>query len=324
MKKIITLLALASLTASIFALPNLLKKEQFGADAIEKLNFDLSWENLVVKETYDTTGIDVEIYCNHKNYAPEVSVSEATLNIESVKRSFGFVDIPKNPTGTKCTVIVYVPQKKDFNEISINVSSGEINIERPLSAKSEITIKASSGNINSSKGLFADNLKIEASSGDIELYNIDADDFSVTTSSGAIYVEKFTGGTGSLKATSGEIKTKDFASEYAEFSTSSGAIYVKQLDCDYFDAKSSSGNITLDFKNSPAATSSVKCTSGDVELFIPMRSKFTIDVSCTSGTFRDKFNNNRLNPRESYQMDYNGGGPVIQVQTTSGDVTLEY
>ena len=68
MKKIITLLALASLTASIFALPNLLKKEQFGADAIEKLNFDLSWENLVVKETYDTTGIDVEIYCNHKNY----------------------------------------------------------------------------------------------------------------------------------------------------------------------------------------------------------------------------------------------------------------
>lgn len=324
MKKLLTLILLSSLTAGLFALPNLLKKEDFGASAIENLEFDLSWEDLVVKETYDATGIEVEIYCNYKKYCPEVSVSGSTLYIESVKRSFGLVELAKYPTGSSCTVIVYVPQKKDFEEISIHVSSGDIEILRPLSAKSNITIKASSGEITSSKGLFADTLKVEASSGDIELYNIDADDFSVHTSSGEITVEKFTGGSGSLKASSGNIKVKGFASEYAEFNTTSGTIYIKELDCDFFDAHSTSGNITLEFPHAPAASSSVNCTSGDVELYLPMRAKFSVDVSCTSGSFRDRFNNNRMNPRDSYKMDYNGGGPVIKVQTTSGNITLEY
>ena len=324
MKKLLTFILFTSLTAGIFALPNLFKKEQFGANAIDNLNIDLSWEELVVKETYDATGIDVEIYCNYKNYAPEVSVSGSTLNIESVKRSFGFVDLAKNPTGTRCTIIVYVPQKKDFDEITIHASSGDIEIERALSAKSQIKIEVSSGDITSLKGLFADNLKVEASSGDIELYNIDADDFSVRTSSGGITVEKFTGGTGSLKTTSGDIKAKNFASEYASFNSTSGTIYVKELDCDYFDADSTSGNITLDFPHAPAATSSVSSTSGDVEIYLPMRAKFSMDVSATSGTFRDKFNNNRMNPRDSYKMDYNGGGPLLKVHTTSGDITLEY
>ena len=53
MKKLISVIILASLTAGLFALPNLLKKEEFGAAAIDNLDFDLSWEDLVVKETYD-------------------------------------------------------------------------------------------------------------------------------------------------------------------------------------------------------------------------------------------------------------------------------
>ena len=50
MKKHISVIILASLTAGLFALPNLLKKEEFGAAAIDNLDFDLSWEDLVVKE----------------------------------------------------------------------------------------------------------------------------------------------------------------------------------------------------------------------------------------------------------------------------------
>ncbi len=324
MKKLITLIIFISLTTGLFALPNLLKKEDFGANAIDNIEVNLSWENIIVKDTYDNSAIEVEIYSNYKKYSPEVSVSGSTLYIDSVKKNFAFIDIAKNPTGTKCTVILYVPQKKDFDEISIKTSSGEINVERALSAKSLITLHSSSGDISSSKGLFADELKVEASSGDIELYNVDADELSVRASSGDITVEKFTGGSGSLQASSGDIKSIDFASEYALFHTSSGSIYVKKFDCDYFDAESSSGNITLDFVNSPAASSSVNSTSGDVEIYLPMRAKFSMDVSCTSGIFRDKFNNNRMNPRDSYKMDYNGGGSTIKVRTTSGDITLEY
>ena len=321
MKKIITAIFLATLAASVFALPNLLNKDQFGADAIENLDISLSWENITIKETLDSTSIEVETYCNYKKYAPEISVSGSTLYIESTQFNKSFFS---TPTGLSCTVILYVPQKKDFDEISIKVSSGDVEIYRPLSAKSEIKITASSGDISSESGLFADTVKITASSGDLDIYNIDADDFKINTSSGDIALNKFTGETGSVHSTSGDIKVTDFACEYAEFKSTSGSISVKKLDCDYFDADNTSGGITLELENAPSASSSLHCTSGDIDLFIPMREKFSVDVSCTSGTFRDKFNNNRLNPRDSYKMDYNGGGATIKLRTTSGDIMLEY
>lgn len=321
MKKLITMIILTSLAAGLFALPNLLNKEQFGANAIDNLDISLSWENITIKETLDSSSIEVETYCNYKKYAPEISVSGSTLYIETTNHNKGFFS---TPTGLFCTLIVYIPQKKDFDEVSIHVSSGDVDIERPVSAKSEIKVSSSSGNIDSSSGLFSDTIKISASSGDIELYNLDADDFQVQTSSGDIRVKKFTGETGKIHSTSGDIEVNDFASEYADFKSTSGEIKIKKLDCDYFDAGNTSGGVSLELDNAPSATSSVECTSGDIDLYLPMREKFSVDVSCTSGTFRDKFNNNRMNPRNNYRMDYNGGGATIKLRTTSGDITLEY
>lgn len=321
MKRLIAILFLTSLAAGVFALPNLLKKEEFGANAIENLDFSLTMENLKIEETLDSSIIEVEIYCNYKKFIPEVSVSGSTLYIESSRKGVSFFP---NPTGLSCTLIVYVPQKKDFREIDIHASSGDIEISRQLSAKDKICITTSSGDINSNKGLFADEITVNASSGDIDLYNIDADEFKVHTTSGDCTVRKFTGEEGDIHSTSGDIKADDFASEYAKFSSTSGSISVKKLDCDYFDVDSTSGSITIELKNAPAASSSIGCTSGDVDLYLPLRSKFSVEVSCTSGTFRDKFNNNRMNPRETYKMDYNGGGSVIKLHTTSGDITLDY
>lgn len=321
MKKIITALLLTSLTAGVFALPNLLKKEEFGADAIDNISANLSWEDIKIKETYDATSIEVETYCNNKRRAPEISVSGSTLYIETTNNGFNFFS---SPTGFSCTVIIYVPQKKDFDEITLTTTSGDIEIERAISARDEIQISSTSGDIKSEKGLFADTVKVTATSGDIELYNIDADDFSAEASSADIEVKKFTGGTGKIHTTSGDINADDFASEYANFQSTSGGITVKKLDCDYFDAKNTSGGIEMEFLSAPAASSAIQCTSGDVDLYLPMRARFSVDVVSNSGTFRDKFNNNRVEPRNNYTQDYNGGGAEIKIQTTSGDISLEY
>ncbi len=321
MKKIITALLLTSLTAGVFALPNLLKKEEFGADAIDNISANLSWEDIKIKETYDATSIEVETYCNNKRRTPEISVSGSTLYIETTNNGFNFFS---SPTGFSCTVIIYVPQKKDFDEITLHTTSGDIEVDRAISARDEIQISSTSGDIKSEKGLFADTVKVTATSGDIELYNIDADDFVAEASSADIEVRKFTGGTGKIHTTSGDINADDFASEYANFQSTSGGITVKKLDCDYFDAKNTSGGIELEFLSAPAATSAIQCTSGDVDLYLPMRARFSVDVVSNSGTFRDKFNNNRVEPRNNYTQNYNGGGAEIKIQTTSGDISLEY
>lgn len=321
MKKIITFFILASLTACMFALPNLISKDQFSVNTIKNLEVKVSSEDVQIKETYDTSNIEVEVYCNYRKYAPEISVSGSTLYIDKTKQHKSFF---QTPTGFSCTVIIYVPQKKTFDNVLLYASSGDFEIMTTLTAKNQIEIKLSSGNVNSDSGLYADEVSVLASSGDIDLYNIDADEFKVGTSSGDITIKKFTGGTGIISATSGEIEANEFASEYAQFSSSSGNISIKKLDCDYFDAQNTSGGISVELLKAPVAASSVQTTSGDIDIYLPMREKFSTDVSCTSGTFRDKFNNNRFTPRGGYEMNYNGGGTVIKLRSTSGDITLDY
>lgn len=321
MKKIFTVFILASLTACMFALPNLICKEEFNSNSITNLEVKVSSEDVIVQETYDTTNIDVEIYCNYRKYIPEISVSGSTLFVDGNKQHKSFF---QTPSGYSCTVIIYVPQKKVFEEVLLQASSGDFEIKTLLTAKDLIQIKTSSGDTNSDIGLFADEIKVSASSGDINLNNIDADEFKAGTSSGDISIKKFTGGTGSVSATSGEIEANEFASEYAQFSSSSGSISIKKLDCDYFDAQNTSGGISVELIKAPIAESSVQTSSGDIDIYLPMREKFSTDVACTSGTFRDKFNNNRFTPRGGYQMNYNGGGAVIKLRSTSGDITLDY
>jgi hypothetical protein len=313
MKKLIIGTLLVSLASSLFALPNLLEKKEVEEASIKNLVFGLSWENLEIQETYGNT-IDIEIYSNNRKASPRVKTSGSTLYIDSVS-SFTF--------GTRCTVIVYIPQHKKFNEIELKASSGEINVTTLLSAQ-KIYITTSSGEITSEQGLYADTIKLRASSGDIEANNLDANDFTAETSSGEILIKQYTGSTGTLTATSGEIEVNGFAAEYTSFKTTSGEIEVKQLDCDYFDAKSTSGEIYLELINAPHAKSSATSTSGSINIVLPKEASFEVASHSNSGTLKNKFTSNKFVPRDTYYEKINGGGPLLELSTTSGSIEVEY
>ena len=313
MKKLIIGTLLLSLASSVFALPNLLDKQEVAESSIKNLNFGLAWENLEIQETYGNT-IDVEIYSNNRKASPRVKTSGSTLYIDSTS-SFAI--------GTRCTVIVYIPQHKNFNEIELKASSGEITVKTLLSAQ-KIFITTSSGEIYSEQGLYADTIKLRASSGDIEANNLDANDFSAETSSGEILIKQYTGSTGTLTATSGEIEVNGFAAEYTSFKTTSGEIEVKQLDCDYFDAKSTSGEIYLELINAPLAKSSATSTSGSINIILPKDASFEVASHSNSGTLKNKFTSNKFVPRDTYYEKINGGGPLLELSTTSGSIEVEY
>lgn len=319
MKKLIIATLLVSLAASAFALPNLLEKKEVNASSIKNLDFDLAWENLNIQETYGSS-IDVEIYCNDKAFSPSVKASGSTLYIDSVKKSRNFNLFS---TGTRCTIIVYIPQNKKFNNIELQASSGDIEVNTLLSAQ-KIAITTSSGEINSKTGLYADEIKLRASSGDIEAENLDANDLTAETSSGEITIKDYTGSTGSLSASSGDLEVSNFAAEYVNFKTSSGEITVKKLDCDYFDAKSTSGDIYLELLNATLAKSRASSTSGSINLIMPETASFEVASHSNSGTFKNKFTSNKFVPRDTYHEKINGGGPLIELSTTSGSIELEY
>lgn len=313
MKKLIIGTLLLSLASSVFALPNLLDKQEVTESSIKNLNFGLAWENLEIQETYGNT-IDVEIYSNNRKASPRIKTSGSTLYIDSTS-SFAI--------GTRCTVIVYIPQHKNFNEIELKASSGEITVKTLLSAQ-KIFITTSSGEIYSEQGLYADTIKLRASSGDIEANNLDANDFTAETSSGEILIKQYTGSTGTLTATSGEIEVNGFAAEYTSFKTTSGEIEVKQLDCDYFDAKSTSGEIYLELINAPLAKSSATSTSGSINIILPKDASFEVASHSNSGTLKNKFTSNKFVPRDTYYEKINGGGPLLELSTTSGSIEVEY
>ena len=313
MKKLIIGTLLLSLASSVFALPNLLDKQEVTESSIKNLNFGLAWENLEIQETYGNT-IDVEIYSNNRKASPRIKTSGSTLYIDSTS-SFAI--------GTRCTVIVYIPQHKNFNEIELKASSGEITVKTLLSAQ-KIFITTSSGEIYSEQGLYADTIKLRASSGDIEANNLDANDFTAETSSGEILIKQYTGSTGTLTATSGEIELNGFAAEYTSFKTTSGEIEVKQLDCDYFDAKSTSGEIYLELINAPLAKSSATSTSGSINIILPKDASFEVASHSNSGTLKNKFTSNKFVPRDTYYEKINGGGPLLELSTTSGSIEVEY
>ena len=115
-----------------------------------------------------------------------------------------------------------------------------------------------------------------------------------------------------------------FAAEYANFKTSSGEIKVKKLDCDYFDAKSTSGDIYLEFQNAPIAKSTASASSGSLTIVMPEDASFEVASHSSSGTFKNKFSNNKFVPRDPYHEKINGGGPLLDLSTTSGNIELEY
>lgn len=317
MKKIITGGFLMALTLNLFATPNLIEKKDFESASIKNLYVELASENIEIFETA-ASDFGIEIYCNNKQYIPQVKVKDSTLSI--IRQKQFNISLFRY---SRCDIKLFIPQEKNFNEIEIETSSAEIDINTDLIA-GKIKISSTSGEIESNSCLYADNIKIKSTSGDINVKNLDADDIAIESSSGEIELGSYTGGTGSLRTTSGEISCEAFAAEYANFDSNSGQITIKNLDCDYFDSETTSGAQYFVLKNAPIAKSNITSTSGSIDLTVPKSANFEIEVHSNSGSFKDGFSNNKFVPRQSFHEKINAGGAVINVSTTSGSIELDY
>lgn len=183
-----------------------------------------------------------------------------------------------------CNIKIYIPYEFVFENVNIQTNSGNI-ILQDLSSE-ELSIKSISGKIKSQE------LKISSY---INLYSI-----------------------------SGQIDINTVTTETISVQSASGFIYISSIIADYFDTTTDSGIIEISLASQPKASSRIHSKTGEVHLSFQNKSfGFDLIASSTNGIFRDEINNLRLTPRNEYRNSYFGGGPEIQIRTTSGNIFVK-
>lgn len=338
MKKQLLTFSLSLLAAAkMFALPPLLGDTSYKASSVENLDFNMSWENLQIKDAVSYNDqITVEVYCDKRKLAPKVKLSSSTLVIESVPMKDLFF-----PVGPKhCTVIVYIPSKKDFENVNIHLSSGNLE-ETSNITSTNLQIQISSGNINTGflsakqtqitassgdikmKGISSTKSLVQASSGKIDLDSILAKDLVVQTTSGAIKIDSIDSEATAISASSGRISLKDVISKDFNVSTSSGGISVDGLLAESFSTSSTSGTTGLELKGVPSKKSNVSTTSGTIFISLPKNAAATIQAKTVSGSFINAFTKEKIGSPADYKSDINGGGTLISLNAISGRITVD-
>lgn len=337
MKKHLFSLGLTLLSAATaFALPSLLQTKDFKASSISNLDFNMSWENLEVKEQTSGSNITIEIYCNKKKYIPEVKQSGSTLLIDSIPMERFFFPMESK----QCTVMVYLPAGKKFDRTSIRLSSGELTVKDNLYSEgivlqtssgslktenltgSDVELIASSGSIKA-KEISASKASVQASSGSISISAVQAQSFTAKTSSGSIKTDSLRANDADLSASSGSLRLKDVTVQKIELSTSSGGITVDGLLSNRFSVTSSSGTIGLELNGAPTKNSSINATSGTVFVSLPNDASATVSASTTSGGFVNTFIGEKIESHANCTQKINGGGATISISTTSGSITVD-
>lgn len=245
---------------------NLLKREEFKVQEVEKLVSELKSFDLTVKYG-DIDTVVVEVYGSDKNkdnFLIDNKNGDLTVKQTGSSICFGFCY-------SNSEVIVYVPE--DFKQdATLKSISGEIEVLVDLdTAQIETTsgdirvntlnvgkINSTSGEIKVKKG---DNLSINSTSGDVEV--VDSNYLEVKTLSGEVLINKLTSG-GNIKTTSGDISIDRFRiSEDTNISSTSGEVDIYLENDAYILTDTKSGDIDIK-KSRGDYELNIKTTSGDI------------------------------------------------------------
>jgi hypothetical protein len=176
-----------------------------------------------------------------------------------------------------------------------------ISIDYEIQAPAKAFLEASSGSGDVNDEGVGVNARLNTGSGTIHATGLN-ESFTVETGSGDIFAEQ--NGSGDVKANTG-----------------SGTIELKNISGG-LKAQTGSGDIKL--SGQPKGDWRVQTGSGSVELW-PDKSAFTLDASTGSGnikTDREMLVQGSIESHHHITGKINGGGPIVRVETGSGDIRV--
>lgn len=189
---------------------------------------------------------------------------------------------------------VWVPEQTTTRA---NSGSGDVQVEN---IKAMVNASTGSGNVQVRN--VNGELRMNTGSGDIDAQNIAG---NVTADTGSGNVKVGMSGDGSLR-----------------LGTGSGDVIANRIKGG-LRARTGSGNITAD--GDVTSEWSVETGSGDVNVSLPQNARFELAASTSSGDLniaREITMSGAINPHR-VRGKVNGGGPLVQLQTSSGNIRLK-
>ncbi|MDY6878048.1 MAG: DUF4097 family beta strand repeat-containing protein [Chloroflexota bacterium] len=206
-----------------------------------------------------------------------------------------------------------------------------------------VSAQSSSGDITLTSLNNAGDLEVKTVSGDLMLRDVIADSLTARSSSGRVQVEgvALDGGL-DLENTSGDVTavivratscrlasvsgdlTLDGGSGPLNLRTYAGAIEVRNGTEAELMLGTTSGEIRFSGSLDTQEGHRVESTSGDVRLVLPADTAFDLDIKTDSGDIQTDFAVTMTDfDRKHVTGEVNGGGPLLQINTSSGDIALE-
>lgn len=162
-------------------------------------------------------------------------------------------------------------------------------------------------------------LEANSGSGDLNISNLGAP-LKAGTGSGSIEASDLTGDV-SLSTGSGDIRAMMNGAHYVKSETGSGTIRLQGVTGGLF-AETGSGDIEV--AGQPGDGWKVETGSGSVTLNTGSGAHFSLDASTGSGDVHSDppLTTHGSTDRHHIVGDINGGGPIVRVETGSGDVRI--
>ena len=222
---------------------------------------------------------------------------------------------------------------------AFEASSGDVRVDRMRAGS--IMVDTSSGGITLGEAIADDELTATASSGRIEGDRLVARRMRLDTSSGRITVGEVESGTGRIEVSSGDVDLGALRADDVEMKLSSGDLEIGELEIAALrvdtsgDARIASGRggIVLDGSSGKVDISldeltggiGIDVSSGDVTLHLPRESAFDARLKASSGRIESEFPiiGDVSSDRDDVAGSVNGGGSMVEIETSSGDIRLE-
>jgi DUF4097 and DUF4098 domain-containing protein YvlB len=259
---------------------------------------------------------------------------EPTIRVQATQRGGSADDFQVDVTKSGDTVRVSESGRNNFwclfcsrdlrYEISvpagaqadIRTASGDIDVE---GLGGPITLGTVSGDVRADE--LSGDLKVETTSGEVRLSDI-AGSLNAGTISGDVRVEDGKVNGAKVNTTSGEIEIDGVSGEI-DLSTVSADISVSEAREGRLTLGTTSGEIVYDGSLASNGTNQISSISGDVKLRLPEDSAFRLDASSVSGDLTSEFDlTSGESGRRSLTGVANGGGPALNVSTTSGEIDI--